>query len=63
MVKKIEKVSLRCTACKKMRAITIKQFAKGQPFCPECGNREVEVKAEVDSVRVQQTRQLHRDPD
>ena len=44
MVKKQPRVTLRCTACKKMRAITIKQFAKGQPFCPECGNREVEVK-------------------
>jgi rRNA maturation endonuclease Nob1 len=43
MVKKIERVMLRCVACKATRAITIKQFAKGQPFCPRCGNKEVAV--------------------
>jgi|KBSMisStandDraft_5_1062788.scaffolds.fasta_scaffold86191_2 rRNA maturation endonuclease Nob1 len=50
MVKKLAKVTLRCTACKQIRDITIKQFAKGQPFCPRCGNREVEVKA-VDEIK------------
>jgi rRNA maturation endonuclease Nob1 len=43
MAKKIAKVLLRCVACKRTRSITIKQFAKGQPFCPMCGNKEVPV--------------------
>jgi rRNA maturation endonuclease Nob1 len=50
MVKKLAKVTLRCTACKQIRDITIKQFAKGQPFCPRCGNLEVEVTV-VDKVK------------
>lgn len=47
MVKAIERVQLRCTACKATRSITIKTFAKGQPFCPRCGNKEVAVEASV----------------
>ena len=43
MVKKIERVLLRCVACKSTRSITVKQFAKGQPFCPKCSNKEVEI--------------------
>lgn len=50
MVKKIERVSLRCTACRQVRAITIKEFAKGQPFCPKCGNLEVAITV-VDRVK------------
>jgi len=41
MAKKQPRVSLQCTACKQVRAITVNQFAKGQPFCPRCGNLEV----------------------
>jgi len=43
MSKAIAKVSLRCTACRAIRSITVKQFAKGQPFCPRCGNIEVTI--------------------
>jgi hypothetical protein len=47
MVKKIERVLMRCTACKETRSITSKQQAKGPSFCPRCGNVEAPVKLEL----------------
>ena len=43
-VKAPAKILVRCVACKNQRAITARQAAKGQPFCPKCGNVEVAVK-------------------
>ena len=39
------KIVVQCVACKTKRSITPTQAAKGQPFCPRCGNKEVVVKA------------------
>jgi rRNA maturation endonuclease Nob1 len=47
MVKKIERVLMRCVACKCTRSITNKQLAKGPSFCPRCGNVEAPVKLEL----------------
>jgi rRNA maturation endonuclease Nob1 len=45
MVKKLDKIMLRCVGCKATREITTNQFAKGKPFCPKCGNMELVVEA------------------
>ena len=41
------KIALQCVACKSRRSITLTQAAKGQPFCPSCGNIEIAVSAKV----------------
>jgi len=41
------KITVQCVACKTIRDITLNQAAKGQPFCPRCGNVEVAVSASV----------------
>ena len=41
----VPKILVRCVGCKKTRWLTLKEAAKGQPFCPECGNVEVAVEA------------------
>jgi ribosomal protein L33 len=38
------KIGLQCVACKAIRYITQTQAAKGQPFCPRCGNIERPIK-------------------
>ena len=43
------RLQVRCVGCRNKRWITATEAAKGQPFCPECGNVEVVVKAEVKS--------------
>jgi rRNA maturation endonuclease Nob1 len=40
-------ITVRCVGCKSYRSITANRFAKGQPFCPKCGNMEVVVKAKA----------------
>ncbi len=39
------KLTVRCVGCKTQRTITLNQAAKGQPFCPKCGNMEVAIRA------------------
>lgn len=41
------KIVLQCVGCKTRRNITLVEAAKGQPFCPKCGNVEVAIKATV----------------
>ena len=41
------KIAVQCVACKTIRDLTLAQAAKGQPFCPRCGNIEVALKASV----------------
>lgn len=40
----IAKLLVRCVGCKNTRWLTPHEAAKGQPFCPKCGNIEVAVK-------------------
>ena len=41
------KITVQCVGCKAKRSITLTQAAKGQPFCPRCGNMEVAIKAGI----------------
>lgn len=41
------KIAVRCVGCKNIRDITTNLAAKGQPFCPKCGNMEIAVKVLV----------------
>jgi hypothetical protein len=41
------KIVVQCVACKTRRSITLREAAKGQPFCPGCGNMEVAITAAV----------------
>jgi predicted RNA-binding Zn-ribbon protein involved in translation (DUF1610 family) len=41
------KLLVRCVGCKAERWISVREAAKGQPFCPKCGNMEVAVKATI----------------
>ena len=43
-VMKTGKMTVQCVGCKTRRSITLRQAAKGQPFCPKCGNMEIAVK-------------------
>jgi rRNA maturation endonuclease Nob1 len=41
------KITVRCVGCHAIRDLTLARAAKGQPFCPRCGNMEIAVKAKV----------------
>ena len=41
------KMSVKCVGCKTTRSITLNQAAKGQPFCPKCGNMEIAIKVKT----------------
>ena len=41
------KITVRCVGCHAVRDITLAKAAKGQPFCPRCGNLEIAVKVVV----------------
>jgi Zn finger protein HypA/HybF involved in hydrogenase expression len=47
MTKPKNKIVVQCVGCKTRRSITLNQAAKGQPFCPKCGNMEVAIDAAV----------------